>query len=78
MTAADINAIAIEIALLVQAGISLEKVGYTVKQIAGKAFSGYQLLAYYYVSWAQAFPEQLADLQLQFEKEYEFALEMVE
>ena len=28
--------------------------------------------------WAQAFPEQLADLQLQFEKEYEFALEMVE
>ncbi len=78
LTAADINAIAIEIALLVQAGISPEKVGYTVKQIAGKAFSGYQLLAYYYVSWAQAFPEQLADLQLQFEKEYEFALEMVE
>ncbi len=50
---------------------------YTVPLIAGKSFSGYQVLAYYYVSWAKAFPEYLEQLQLPFGKEYEFALEMV-
>ena len=45
--------------------------------IAGKSFTGYQVLAYYYVSWAKAFPEYLEQLQLPFEKEYEFALEMI-
>ncbi len=50
---------------------------YTVPLIAGKSFSGYQVLAYYYVSLAKAFPEYLEQLQLPFGKEYEFALEMV-
>lgn len=44
--------------------------------IAGKSFSGYQVLAYYYVSWVKAFPEYLEQQQL-LGKEYEFALEMV-
>ena len=44
--------------------------------IAGKSFSGYQVLAYYYVSWAKAFPEYLEQLQLPFAKEYEFAKEI--
>ena len=34
---------------------------------------GYKALAYYYVSWALAMPEHLAELQLPFEKEYEVA-----
>ncbi len=45
--------------------------------IAGKSFSGYQVLAYYYVSWLKVFPEYLEQLLLPFGKEYEFALEMV-
>ena len=50
---------------------------YTVPLMPGKSFSGYQVLAYYYVSWAKAFPEYLEQLQLPFAKEYEFAKEMV-
>ena len=57
------------IGLLCSDGISPDK--------EGKSFSGYQVLAYYYVSWATAFPEYLEQLQLPFGKEYEFALEMV-
>ena len=57
--------------------LSPNKEGYSVPLIAGKSFSGYQVLAYYYVSWAKAFPEYLEQLQLPFGKEYEFALEMV-
>ena len=56
--------------------LSPNKEGYSVPLIAGKSFSGYQVLAYYYVSWAKAFPEYLEHLQL-LGKEYEFALEMV-
>jgi len=73
----EIHAIAMQIGLLCGEGISPDKEGYSVPLIAGKSFSGYQVLAYYYVSWAKAFPEYLEQLQLPFEKEYEFAKEMV-
>lgn len=46
---------------------------YKFKTIPGKDFSGYQLLAYYYVSWAIAIPEMLDKLQLPFTKAYEIA-----
>jgi hypothetical protein len=36
-----------------------------------KTFSGYHILAYFYVSWAIAMPEVLHELQLPFDKEYE-------
>ena len=39
-------------------------------------FSGYQILAYYYVMWKVAIPEMVASLQLPFEKEYELAKTM--
>ena len=65
-----------QIGLLCGDGISPEKEGYSVPLIAGKSFSGYQVLAYYYVSWAKAFPEYLEQLQLPFAKEYEFAKEI--
>ena len=74
---AEIHAIAIQIGLLCGDGISPDKEGYSVPLMPGKSFSGYQVLAYYYVSWAKAFPEYLEQLQLPFGKEYEFALEMV-
>ena len=41
-----------------------------------KEFGGYQLLAYYYVSWARAIPEKLDALGLPFSKAYESALQM--
>jgi len=41
--------------------------------VPGKTFSGYHLLAYYYVSWKLAMPEMLADLQLPFDQEYAMA-----
>ena len=77
LSGSEINAIAMQIGLLCGDGISPDAEGYTVPLIAGKSFTGYQVLAYYYVSWAKAFPEYLEQLQLPFDKEYEFALEMV-
>ena len=43
----------------------------------GKTFSGYHLLAYYYVSWKLAIPEMLAQLQLPYDAEYEVALKFM-
>ncbi len=72
----EINNIAIQIGLMCGKGITPDADGYTVPLIAGKTFNGYQVLAYYYVSWGKAFPEELLQLQLPFDKEYAFAQEM--
>lgn len=65
--------IAFEIALLAQTGIDPKKQGYRLNKNPNKKFSRYNLLAYYYVSWAIAVPEMLSDLQMPLEKEYELA-----
>jgi hypothetical protein len=44
-----------------------------ISSITGKRFSGNQVLAYYYVSWTLAMPEQVQHLGLDFKKEYEMA-----
>jgi len=49
---------------------------YTVNSIKGKVFSGYHILAYYYVSWSLFAPEMVSQLGLPYEKEYEMALKM--
>jgi hypothetical protein len=54
-------------------GIDPNKKEYIISSIADKRFSGNQLLAYYYVSWAIAMPEQVQHLGLDFKKEYEMA-----
>ncbi len=69
----DIKGIAFEIAMLGTQGFSPEKKGYRVNLIPGKEFSGYHILAYYYVSWAIAIPEMLPSLKLPFDKEYDLA-----
>jgi len=46
---------------------------YKLNKIPNKTFTGYQILAFYYVSWAIAIPELLVKLQLPFDKEYELA-----
>lgn len=71
----DVHRIALEIAMVGVTGIDPKK-KYSIKSIPNKEFGGYQLLAYYYVSWARAIPEKLDALGLPFSKAYELALQM--
>ena len=71
----DVHRIALEIAMVGVTGIHPEK-KYSIKSIPDKEFGGYELLAYYYVSWARAIPEKLDDLGLPFSKAYESALQL--
>ena len=48
----DVHRIALEIAMVGVNGIN-PKNKYSIKSIPDKEFGGYQLLAYYYVSWAR-------------------------
>ena len=59
-------------------GIHPDQQGYKLTNVPGKAFSGYHLLAYYYVSFKLAIPEMLDDLQLPYDREYETALQFRE
>jgi len=73
----EIKKIAIEIAMQGTQGYSPEKDNYKVSSISGKTFSGYHILAYYYVSWALANPEMLSQLQLPYDEEYNVAKTMI-
>ena len=64
---------AFEIAMLGRQGIIPDKKGYKLSNIPGKEFSGFHLLAYYYVSWALAIPEMLEKLNLPYAEEYRMA-----
>lgn len=72
----DIKKIAFEIAMQGTQGFKPENKDYRISAVKGKTFSGYHILAYYYVSWAQAIPEMLSQLQLPFDDEYKLALSM--
>jgi len=66
----------LQIALIGTQGISPEKSNYIIPSIKGKQFSGYNLLAYYYVSWKLAIPEMLESLHLPYDGEYQLAKQM--
>jgi Flp pilus assembly protein TadD len=68
--------IAFEIATQGTQGYSPNKDGYRINSIKGKTFSGYHILACYYVSWALAIPDMLPQLQLPYENEYKLAVTM--
>lgn len=72
----EIKKIAFEIAMQGTQGYSPDKADYRISSIKGKSFSGYHILAYYYVSWALAIPEMLSQLQLPYDNEYILALKM--
>lgn len=73
----DVKKIAFEIAMVGQNGISpSSETGYDLRNIPGKHFSGYELLAYYYVSWARVAPEMLSQLRLPFDDAYAIAKKM--
>lgn len=64
-----IKSIAVAIAMQGTQGYDPHK-QYTVDVIPNINFSGYQILAYYYVSFALALPEMLIELQLPYHEEY--------
>ena len=72
----EIKKIAFEIAMQGTQGYNPENKDYRISAIEGKLFSGYHILAYYYVSWSLAIPEMLSQLQLPFDEEYKLAKEM--
>ncbi len=70
--------IALEIGMLGTQGIAPDGGRkYKLANIPGKDFSGYHLLAYYYVSWSLAIPEMLKELRLPYDNEYRMALKML-
>ena len=70
-----IKEIAQEIALQGTQGYNPNN-SYRLSTIPEKVFSGYHILAYYYVSWKLAIPEMLSQLQLPYDEEYKLALTM--
>jgi tetratricopeptide (TPR) repeat protein len=72
----EIKKIAFEIAMQGTQGYRPDKDDYRISSIKGKTFSGYHILAYYYVSWALAIPEMLSQLQLPYDDEYKLASTM--
>jgi hypothetical protein len=71
-----IKLVAFEIASVGTQGIVPDKQGYKLSTIPGKDFSGYHLLAYYYVTWSLAVPEMVAQLHLPYDNEYKMAISM--
>jgi hypothetical protein len=71
---AKVKEIALEIAMVGTQGINpATGNNYKLSNIPNKDFSGYHLLAYYYVSWMLAIPEMVDKLNLPYTKEYEMA-----
>ena len=75
--ASDIKQAAFELAMLGTQGIDPNKKDYIISSIYKKHFSGNQVLAFYYVSWALAMPEQVQHLGLDFAKEFEMAKKII-
>ena len=73
LPAEKVKAIALEIAMLGTDGISPARDDYKLDAFPGKIFSGYQILAWYYVSFKLALPEMVDQLGLNYEKEYKMA-----
>lgn len=72
----EIKKIAFEIAMQGTQGYDPSIKNYKLNSIPNKSFSGYQILAYYYVSWSLAIPEMLSQLKLPFDEEYKMAQKM--
>ena len=72
----EIKKIAVDIAMQGTLGYRPDKEDYRIDSIKGKTFSGYHILAYYFVSWSLAIPEMVSQLNLPYEAEYKMALTM--
>ena len=73
-----IRTLAVEIAMLGAQGINPTK-KYALKSLPNRGeMYGEEVLAYYYVTWAKAFPDKLDALGLPYKAAYASALSMVE
>lgn len=73
----EVRMTAMEMAMVSTKGISPEG-KYKIPSYPGKEFSGWEFLAYYYVSCAQTLPELLSKLGLPFDTAYGMAKKMFE
>jgi len=73
MSVGQIREIAHEIALQGTLGYDPGKNNYRISAFPDTQFSGYHILAYYYVSFAIAIPDMLVKLELPYEEEYRLA-----
>lgn len=71
-----IKKIAFEIAMIGAQGIDTKIDNYIVGSFPNQRFSGYQLLAYYFVSWKLGIPEHAGELGLDYNQEYDLAIKM--
>lgn len=71
----DIRLVAIESASHAQSGINTEHT-YYLQALKGMELSGYDFIAYYYVSFARSFPTMLDKIDLPFSDIYEEALSL--
>ncbi|EOR93498.1 TPR repeat protein [Arcticibacter svalbardensis MN12-7] len=62
--------------MLGRSGIDPKKDNYSVPSLNGRKFSGYQMIAYFYVSWAIAIPDMLSQIGLPFDQEYKIAKQL--
>ena len=76
MPVEEIKKTAFEIAMMGAQGIDTKIDNYIVGSFPNKRFSGYQLLAYYFVSWKLGIPEHAGELGLDYEKEFGMAIKM--
>jgi tetratricopeptide (TPR) repeat protein len=76
MPVAEIKKIAFEIAMQGVQGYNPDNKGYKLNSVPGKEFSGYHIMAWYYVSWMLAMPDDISILNLPFDNEYKIALQM--
>jgi hypothetical protein len=74
MSKEETKKVAIDIAMQGTQGYKPDNMDYKVNSIPNKTFSGYQILAYYYVSFALAIPEMLSEMQLPYNEEYSIAI----
>jgi len=72
----EIKKIAFEIATQGTQGYRPDKDNYRINSIKDKTFSGYHILAYYFVSWSLAIPEMVSQLNLPYDEEYKLAKSM--
>ena len=71
----DVRLIAIESATHAQRGINTDHT-YSMQALRGEELSGYDFIAYYYVSFARSFPTMLDKIDLPFSDIYEKALSL--
>ncbi|WP_445908281.1 hypothetical protein [Yeosuana sp.] len=57
--------------------IITNKKDYIISSVSNKRYTGNQVFAYLYVSWALAIPDQVQHLGLDYGKEFELAKNMI-